>query len=88
MILEQPVREVPDSPVDAPENPAMPQEWQTVPASEIENTSLPSPLEPPKKVSRKPRTARDKRSPSKTLPTSSTAQSKPSRSSAAFQVLL
>ena len=67
--LENSVLEVPDSPVEPDEIPMepedseghQPQNWQTVPFSEIENTSLPPVLEP-RKNPRKPKVKGGKRS--------------------------
>ena len=55
------VLEVPDSPYMTEEVPTDPPEWQTVPPSEIENSSLPPMLEP-KQTTRQPKANRAKRS--------------------------
>ena len=58
---DNPVLEVPDSPHMTEEVPIDPPEWQTVPLSEIENSSLPPMLEP-KQTTRQPKANRAKRS--------------------------
>ena len=58
---DNPVLEVLDSPQKTEEVHTTPPEWQTVPTSEIENSSLPPMLEP-KQTTRKPKAKREKRS--------------------------
>ena len=58
---DNPVLEVLDSPPKTDEVRTTPTEWQTVPASEIENSSLPPMLEP-KQSTRTPKAKREKRS--------------------------
>ena len=73
--LENSVLEVPGSPSKPDEIPTeledlpghQPQDWQTVPSSEIENTSLPPVLEP-KKTPRQPKVKRGKGSDSESPP--------------------
>ncbi len=60
-VLADQVLEVPDSPPKTEEEKGTPNTWQTVPAAEIENSSLPPPLEP-KQTTRTPKAKREKRS--------------------------